>query len=195
MMIRILALGDSLTAGYGLAPEDSFASRLEQALDNEGWDILVINGGVSGDTARDGLRRLPGLMKHEPDLVIVQFGANDLYAGLAAAEVRSSLERIMDICLDSGASVLLAGIKGLLNQDDDWSRQFQQVYEQVARSRNIPLVPDFMPGIPGNPDLTLADGLHPGPAGVDIMVANILPLVRSMLKNLRPGSVEKKEEN
>ncbi|MFP4108930.1 MAG: arylesterase [Desulfonatronovibrio sp.] len=180
-MIKILALGDSLTAGYGLGPESSFAARLQQRLLGEGWNVQVINGGVSGDTTYDGLTRIKGLLRHKPELVIVQFGANDLYAGLAADQVQSNLEIMIDMCRDKDAEVILAGILGLVDQTDTHNKAVHHAFEQAAASRNIRFLPDFMPGIPGNPDLTLPDGIHPNRAGVDMMVENILPLVQSML--------------
>lgn len=181
MSTIILALGDSLTAGYGLGPDASFASRLEQALRREGRDVTVINAGVSGDTAHDGLLRLAPLLEHGPELVIVQFGANDFFMRLPVDQVRTSLERIIDACRATGASVLLAGVLGLRDPDQDYTGRFHALYAHLSQARQTPLVPDFMPGIPGNPALTLPDDLHPNEAGVEAMVANILPAVRSLL--------------
>lgn len=183
-MIKILALGDSLTTGYGLAPEDSFASRLEQSLIQEGLEVKVINGGVSGDTAYDGLARLGSLIRHSPDLVIVEFGANDMYMGLPVAGVKASLEKIMDICLHSGAGVVLTGVLSLLDLNDAYSMEFHKAFEDVAQSKGVVFVPDFMPGIYGNPDLTLPDGIHPNESGVEKIVEHILPVLRPMLLRL-----------
>ena len=176
-MFKILALGDSLTAGYGLAPEYSFASRLEKALKHEGRKVRVINAGVSGDTTHDGLTRLKDLLRHRPDLVIIQFGANDLYSGLSADQVRTNLVRMIDMSRSLGAEVLLAGILCLITPDDPFSTSLHRAFKQAARSCSVPLLEDFMPGIPGNPDLTLSDGIHPNERGVDKMVENILPLI------------------
>ncbi|WP_045216150.1 arylesterase [Desulfonatronovibrio magnus] len=184
-MITILALGDSLTAGYGLTPEDSFASRLEKRLQKDGWKIKVINGGVSGDTTHDGLMRLQSLLRHKPDLVIVQFGANDLFVGLMPGEVKTNLEKIIDACNDHGAKVVLAGIECLVDHSDAYSTEVHQAFKQVALSRQVQFIEDFMPGIPGNADLTLPDGLHPNRAGVDKMVENISPLLDSELNLMR----------
>ncbi len=183
-MITILALGDSLTTGYGLAPDASFASRLEQALKREGRNVRVIDGGVSGDTAHDGLRRLVPFLQHRPDLVIVEFGTNDWYMGLPVEGIKASLARIIDKCLDAGARVILAGVSSLAGQDEDYDSQFHSLYQELAREKNVALVPDFMPGIPGNLALTLPDGLHPNEAGVDEIVANIMPMVRSMIDEI-----------
>jgi acyl-CoA thioesterase I len=183
-MITILALGDSLTTGYGLAPEASFASRLEQALRREGGDIRVIDGGVSGDTAYDGLRRLAPLLKHKPDLVIIEFGANDWYQRLPVEEIKANLARIIDKCRDAEARVLLTGVRSLTGQGQEYDAGFHTVFHELAKEKNVPLMPDFLPGIPGNLELTLPDGLHPNEAGVDAIVANILPMLRSMLGDI-----------
>ena len=188
-MITILALGDSLTAGYGLPQEYSFASRLEQTLREEGNDVRVINGGVSGDTAYDGLLRLDSLLEHRPHLVIVQFGANDIYMGLPVDDVRTSLERIINRCRRAGALVFLAGIACLLDPDNDYSLRFHKAFDDLAREKGVPFLPDFMPGIPGDPELTLPDGIHPNKAGVDRMVENILPGLRPLISQTAiPGN-------
>ncbi len=191
-MIIVLALGDSLTAGYGLAPEHSFAFRLEQALGDEGNDVQVINGGVSGDTAHDGLLRLDGLLKHHPDLVIVEFGANDVYMGLPVDDVRSSLERIIDRCRETGAFVFLAGVASLQDPDEDYSMRFHKAFDELAKSKGISFLPDFLPGIPGNPELTLPDGIHPNESGVDRMVENILPGLRPLMAQISSQEIRKK---
>lgn len=191
-MLKILALGDSLTAGYGLAPEYSFASRLEKALKNEGRKVEVINAGISGDTTHDGLMRIKGLLRHRPDLVIIQFGANDLYAGLSAEQVRTNLMRMIDMSRSQGAAVLVAGILCLISPDDPLSTSLHRAFKQAASSCQVPLLEDFMPEIPGNPDLTLPDGIHPNERGVDKMVKNTLPLLLPILDGLMsrssPGS-------
>ena len=183
-MITILALGDSLTAGYGLGPGSSFAAKLEQALRDEDRNVRVVNGGVSGDTASDGLRRLGPLLRHEPALVIVEFGANDIFMRLPVDEVRSSLERIIDNSKAAGARVLLTGVLALQDPDKNYSTRFHNLYQQISQAKQVPLLPDFIPGIPGNPALTLPDDLHPNEAGVDEIVTNILPMVRSMLDKI-----------
>lgn len=179
-MITILALGDSLTTGYGLAPDASFASRLEQALKREGRNVRVIDGGVSGDTVHEGLRRIGPLLNYRPDLVIVEFGANDWYMRLPVEGIKASLARIIDKCRDAGAKVLLAGVSSLAGQGEDYDLRFHNLYQELAGEKNVPLVPDFMPGIPGNLELTLPDGLHPNEVGV----AAIMPMVRSMIREI-----------
>lgn len=180
-MIKILALGDSLTAGYGLIPQESFPSRLQKRLLEDGQDVQVINGGVSGDTTHGGLNRLKSLLRHRPELVIIQFGANDLFVRLDTVQVRANLEKMIDMCRAQGAEVILAGIQCLVDPGDAYSTGIHQAFEDAALSRGIRFLPDFMPGIPGNAELTLPDGIHPNSAGVDRMVENILPLLNPVL--------------
>ncbi len=180
-MQTILAFGNSLTAGFGLAPDNSFAALLHRKIGEKGMDARVINGGVSGDTTFEGLRRLEGLLRHEPDLVLVELGANDLLMGLPVETVRANLERIVDSCLDTGAEVILAGVSSLEGMDSDYSQRFHAEYADLAQSKNITLIPDFLPGIPGDPDLTLPDGLHPNERGAERIVRTVLPYLQPFL--------------
>lgn len=180
-MHTILAFGNSLTAGFGLAPDRSFAAILDRELREQGMNARVVNGGVSGDTTFEGLRRLEGLLRNEPDLVLVELGANDLLLGLPVETVRANLERIVDACLDRGAEVILAGVSSLEGMDGDHTERFHAAYADLASSRNIVLIPDFLPGIPGDPECTLPDGLHPNEAGVERIVRTVLPYLRAHL--------------
>jgi acyl-CoA thioesterase-1 len=177
-MHTILAFGNSLTAGFGLAPDCSFAALLDRELREKGMQARVINGGLSGDTSFEGLRRLGGLLEHKPDLVLVELGANDLLVGLPVETVRANLERIVDTCLDTGAEVILAGVRSLEGMDGDYTERFHGAYADLARSRNIVLIPDFLPGIPGDPQFTLPDGLHPNETGVERIVRTVLPYLQ-----------------
>lgn len=177
-MYTILAFGNSLTAGFGLAPDRSFAALLDRELRGEGFDARVINGGVSGDTTSEGLRRLDGLLRHDPDLVLVELGTNDLLMGLPVETIRSNLERIVDTCLETGADVVLAGVRSLEGMDGDYSERFHAAYSELASSRDIALIPDFLPGIPGDPECTLPDGLHPNEGGVERIVQTVVPHLR-----------------
>ncbi|WP_291323433.1 arylesterase [Desulfonatronospira sp.] len=188
-MITILALGDSLTAGYGLGPGMSFASRLEKALTEEGWEVSVINGGISGDTTLDGLRRLDGLLRLRPDLVLVELGPNDFFMELPLREIRTNLDQIISACLESNARVLLAGFESLQGYYPGYDEDFHKIYREIASSRQVPLCPDFLPGIPQNPELTLPDGVHPNDAGTQKIVEHILPAVKKELKKILTRAV------
>ena len=180
-MHTILAFGDSLTAGFGVAPQNSFASLLERSLEQEGYEARVINGGVSGDTTIDALPRLSGLLRYEPDVVLIELGANDFAMWVPLETVRSHLERMIQSAQDVGARVILAGVRSLSGADREYTESFHAMYKELARAYGLELVPDFLPDIPGNPELTLPDGLHPNETGIQRIVDQVLPYLRPIL--------------
>jgi acyl-CoA thioesterase-1 len=173
----ILALGDSLTAGYGIAGRDSFPSQLERVLRRKGVAARVVNGGVSGDTSAGGLRRLDWLMADRPALVIVELGANDGLRGIDPAVTRRNLDRIVASAKSRGGRVLLAGMLAPPNLGREFGGAFNAVFPAVAKKHKVPLYPFFLDGVAGNPALNLRDGVHPNPAGVAVIVDRILPYV------------------
>jgi acyl-CoA thioesterase-1 len=173
----ILALGDSLTAGYRMAGRDSFPSQLERALRKKGVTARVVNGGVSGDTSAGGVRRLDWLMADRPALVIVELGANDGLRGLDPAVTRRNLDRIVASAKARGAKVLLAGMLAPPNLGRAFGGGFNAIFAAVAKQHNVPLYPFFLDGVAGKPALNLSDGIHPNPAGVAVIVERILPYV------------------
>ena len=179
--IRILALGDSLTAGYGLAAEAAFPARLEQALRAEGRDVRVINAGVSGDTTSGGLARLDWSLADKPDLAIVELGANDGLRGLDPKLTRANLDAILTRLDQRGIPVLLAGMLAPPNYGRDFEIAFKAVFTSLAAQHKLVFYPFFLDGIAGDPKLNLPDGLHPTPKGVDVIVSRILPSVRLLL--------------
>lgn len=180
--IRILALGDSLTAGYGLAAEAAFPARLEQALRAEGRDVRVINAGVSGDTTAGGLARLDWSLADKPDLAIVELGANDGLRGLDPKLTRANLDAILTRLEQRGIPVLLAGMLAPPNYGRDFEMAFKGVFASLATQHKVVFYPFFLDGIAGDPKLNLPDGLHPTPQGVDVIVSRILPSVRLLLE-------------
>lgn len=177
----ILALGDSLTAGYGLAAQDGFASRLEAALRAQGAAVRVINAGVSGDTSAGGLSRLDWLMSEKPDLVIVELGANDGLRGLDPADTRRNLDAILTRTKKGAARVLLAGMLAPPNLGREYVDAFNEIFPQLAKQHKVPLYPFFLEGVAARPDLNLSDGLHPNEKGVKVIVDRILPYVLQAL--------------
>jgi acyl-CoA thioesterase-1 len=173
----ILALGDSLTAGYRIAGRDSFPSRLEAALRAKGMNARVVNGGVSGDTSAGGLRRLDWLMAEQPALVIVELGANDGLRGIDPAVTRRNLDRIVAEAKGRGVRVLLTGMLAPPNLGREFGDAFNAVFPAVAEKHKVPLYPFFLDGVAGKPALNLPDGIHPNPAGVTVIVERILPYV------------------
>ncbi len=180
--VRILALGDSLTAGYGLAPKDSFPSQLEAALRARGHDVRIINAGVSGDTSAGGLARLDWSLADKPQFAIVELGANDGLRGLDSKQLRKNLDAILTRLNQAGVKVLLTGMLAPLNYGPAYRESFSQVYPDLARKHAVALYPFFLDGVARDPALNQSDGLHPNPQGVAIIVGRILPMVETMLK-------------
>jgi len=181
----IWAFGDSLTAGYGLAPADGFTSQLERALRKAGVPATVRNGGISGDTAAQGHARLLwGLrgLGAKPDLVIVELGANDMLRGLPPAQAAGNLDQIVATLTQRHIRVLIAGMKASPNLGADYRQAFDGIYPQLAGRYRARLYPFFLDGIAGNRALIQADGLHPNPKGVAIIVGRMLPVVRQALR-------------
>lgn len=181
----ILALGDSLTAGYGLDPRDSFPAQLEAALAQQGHAVRVINGGVSGDTSAGGLARVDWLLAERPDLVIVELGANDGLRGLDPAVTRSNLDRIITRIRASGAHVLLTGMRAPPNLGGEYGAAFFGLYRDLAGKYGTAYYPFFLEGVAANPALNQDDGIHPTAEGVEIIVENILPVVIGALAEAR----------
>jgi acyl-CoA thioesterase-1 len=186
-MIRILAFGDSLTAGFGLAAGESFADQLEQALRDLDWDIHVINAGVSGDTSSGGLSRIDFSLRERPHLVILELGANDGLIGFDPEHVRESLAAVIERCRDAGALVLLCGVSIPAEHDQDYPARFERMFTELAARYEVPLFPDFLGDVAGDPGLTLFDGFHPNEGGVRTVVQRILPFVQELLRRVRSG--------
>ena len=185
--IKILALGDSLTAGYGLAEADGFCPQLEKALRGAGHDVQVIDGGNSGDTTADGLARLDWSLADNPQVVIVELGGNDALRGLDPAQAKANLDAILTRLEKQGRVVLLAGMKAPRNLGPDYVLAFDGMYPDLAARHRVALYPFFLDGVATIPALNQADGFHPNPAGVAIIVKRILPAVEKALAELKPG--------
>lgn len=183
--LKILALGDSLTAGYGLAEADGFCPQLEKALKAAGHDVQVIDGGVSGDTTADGLARLDWTLADNPDVVIVELGANDALRGLDPAQAKANLEAILTRLEKQGRVVLLAGMKAPRNLGPDYDQAFDAMYPALAARHQVALYPFFLEGVATDPALSQADGIHPNPAGVAVIVRRILPVVEKALAQVK----------
>ncbi len=179
--VRILAFGDSLTAGYGLAHHESFPAVLEKRLRDLGFDATVINGGVSGDTAATGQARLDWSLRDQPDIVIVALGANDALRGIEPAKTATHLNKILTRIKKSGARILLAGMLAPRNLDDAYIQAFDSVFPSLARQHDVPFYPFFLEGVAFDPELNLSDGLHPNPRGIARMVQGILPTLTPLL--------------
>jgi acyl-CoA thioesterase-1 len=175
--IHILAFGDSLTAGYNLPPSKSFAAQLEERVLSQGRKVRVTNAGLSGDTTSGGRTRLAWSLQDKPDLIILELGANDGLRGLDPTSMRENLDAMIQECLDTGARVILAGMRAPVNWGEAYRKEFEKVFPELAQKYGLPLYPFFLEGVITNPALLLEDGLHPNANGVERIVDGILPLV------------------
>jgi acyl-CoA thioesterase-1 len=182
--MKLLAIGDSLTAGYGLPPDESFAAKLQAALTKAGMAVTVINGGVSGATSAGGLATLDWQLADQPDAALVELGANDMLRGIDPAETRKNLAAILRRLKDRHIPTLLCGMKSANNWGPDYAGKFDAIYPDLARQDGVPLYPFFLDGVALDPKLTQPDGLHPNAAGVDVIVDHIMP---SVVKLLQPA--------
>ncbi len=179
--VKILALGTSLTQGYGLPPGTEFPVQLQAALKQVGIDAVVINAGVSGDTSAGGLSRLDWSLADHPDAVIVELGSNDMLRGLSPAQTEKNLRAILSKLKAAKVRVLLTGMRAQRNLGPDYVRQFDAIYPRLAKAYGVPFYPFILEGVALNPKLNQADGMHPNPEGVKVIVARILPLVRKLV--------------
>jgi acyl-CoA thioesterase-1 len=180
--LRLVALGDSLTAGFGLRPGKAFPDRLEAALRAKGWEVKVINAGVSGDTAADGLARYEWAVPADADALIVELGANDMLRGMKPEATKTTLAAILDKSRAAHLPTLLAGMRGAPNLGPEYASQFSAIYPALAKAYGVPVYPFFLDGVASNPKLNQPDGLHPNAEGVEVIVQNILPSVEALLK-------------
>lgn len=178
---KLVAFGDSLTAGLGLPAAASFPAKLEAALRAKGYKVDVVNAGVSGDTVADGLARLDWSIPQDADAVIIELGANDALRGLDPKATRTGLDEIVKRLRQRNVAVMLAGMYAPRNLGPDYSAQFDPIYPDLAKAYDLPLYPFFLDGVATDPKLNQGDGLHPTAAGVDIIVARILPTVEALL--------------
>jgi acyl-CoA thioesterase I len=188
-LVRIVALGDSLTAGLGLPADQAFPAKLEQALRAKGLAVEVTNAGVSGDTASSGLARLDWSIPEGTDAVIVELGANDMLRGIDPKITRHALEGIVRRLADRRVAVLLAGMRAAPNLGPDYGRDFEAIYSELAARNDLLLYPFFLDGVAGEAELNQRDGLHPTAAGVDALVARILPKVEELVSRVRDKRV------
>jgi acyl-CoA thioesterase-1 len=179
---KILALGSSLTQGYGLPPGTEFPVQLQAALKKAGIDAAVTNAGVSADTSAGGLARLDWSLADHPDAVILELGSNDMLRGIPPAETEKNLRAILTKLKAAHVKVLLTGMVAQHNLGADYVKQFDTIYPRLAKDYNVLFYPFFLDGVALNPKLNQADGMHPNPAGVKVIVARMLPLVKKLVK-------------
>jgi acyl-CoA thioesterase-1 len=183
--VRVVVLGDSLTAGFGLPVEDAFPAKLSRALSTKGIAVSITNAGVSGDTASGGLSRLEWSIPDGTDAVVLELGANDALRGVDPKVTKAALDAILRKLADRRIVVLLAGMQAPRNLGLDYTREFDGIYPALASTHPVVFYPFFLDGVAADPKLNQADGLHPNAAGVDIIVARILPRIEELIVRAR----------
>lgn len=179
--LTIIALGDSLTAGYGLPPGEAFAEQLDRAVKARGHDVDIINAGVSGDTSTGGLARVDWSVPPEADAVIIELGANDALRGIDPTITRTALETLTKTLIERGQPVLIAGMMAPLNLGPEYGDMFNGIYSDIAERHDTLLYPFFLDGVATDPTLNQADGIHPTSEGVAIIVERIMPFVEDLI--------------
>ena len=178
----VLIVGDSISAGFGLDTRKGWVALLEQRLKQEGFDDKVVNASISGDTSAGGLARLPAaLAAHKPDVVVIELGGNDGLRGQPPAQLQQNLAAMIDAAKTAGAKVLLLGMQLPPNYGVRYTEAFARVYTQLADEKQIALVPFFLEGVGGHPELMQADGLHPAAAGQKRLLDNVWPALKPLL--------------
>ena len=183
---RLLVLGDSLTAGFGLAQADGFQAQLSAALRANGYDITFMDGAVSGDTTAGGRARLDWALDGGADAAIVELGANDALRGTDPKETEANLTAILDALEARHVKVLLTGMLAPPNLGADYDEAFKALFERLGRRPGVLFDPFFLVGVAGDPGLNQDDHIHPNPAGVTLIVARLLPLVERLLAEVQP---------
>lgn len=192
--VTIVALGDSLTAGYLLGPDEGFVPQLRKALQGKGHNNVVIeDAGVSGDTTSGGLSRLDWAVGPGTDAVILELGANDALRGVDPKLTRANLEAIVARLRAREIPVLLAGMFAPPNMGGDYAEAFNRIYPELAAANDLVFYPFFLDGVATHSNLILADGLHPTPEGVSIIVAGILPKVETLIEAAAATGAEKQK--
>ena len=183
--IKMVVLGNSLSAGLGLSASDAFPAKLEKSLKDKGINVEMTNAGVSGDTSSGGLERLDWSVPEGTQAVIVELGANDALRGLDPAVTRTALSDILRRLKARNIAVMLCGMMAPPNYGRDYAAHFNSIYPDLAKSFGVPLYPFFLDGVAADAKLNQADGIHPTPQGVDIIVRNMMPTVEAFLGPLR----------
>lgn len=186
--VKLAILGDSLAAGYGLAPAQAFPARLQAALKEKGRNVTVINHGVSGDTTAGGVERLDWMLGDKPDIVLVELGGNDALRALDPAATERNLDAIVKKLKEAGVTVWLAGMLAPRNFGPEYAQAFDALFKKVADKYEVPLYAFFLDGVAQDPALNQPDGIHPNARGVEVIVERILPFVT---KNLDAAPVRR----
>ena len=185
--VRVVFLGDSLTAGLGLGAEETYPALIENRLREEGYDVRVVNAGVSGDTTAGGLARLDWLLGQDPDVVVVALGANDGLRGLPLERTEENLRAIVRRSREAGARVLLLGMRIPPSHGLDYAGEFREIYPRIARDLGVPLVLFLLEEVAAKPALNLPDRIHPNARGHRRMAATVYPEIEELVESVAGG--------
>ena len=176
-MITILALGDSLTDGFGVDPDMAYPTQLERRLRADGYNVAVTNAGISGETTSGAVSRLDWMLQTEPDIVIIETGGNDGLRGIDLSVTRQNIDALAAAFTEQGAVVVIAGMQIISNLGDEYASEFRAIYPEAAEAHNAILIPFFLEGVAGDPELNQADFIHPTAEGYTVIVENIYPQI------------------
>jgi acyl-CoA thioesterase I len=182
---RIVAFGNSLTAGLGVAQTESYPAQLQRTLDAAGYAYRVVNAGVSGDTTAGGVRRVSWVLTSTPTIVILELGANDGLRGLSLRETKANLEKIIQQFQQASVTVVLAGMKLPPNYGQEYTDGFEALYRGIAKQYHLTMIPFFLDGVAGSSSLNQADGIHPTGEGYRLIVEKVFPVLEPLLKRSR----------
>ena len=179
----VLVLGDSLSAGYGLRPGQGWVSLLEEKLGSQGYPHRVVNASISGETSRGAVARMPRALEvHDPEVVVIELGANDGLRGFPPDVMRDNLLQLLRLARESGARVLLLGMHLPVNYGQAYTEQFHQVFVDIAKSEQVPFLPFFLDGVALQPDMMLDDGIHPNSVAQPKLLENVWPVLEPLLQ-------------
>ena len=182
--IVLVALGDSLTAGYGLPPKDSFPYQLNQALKKKKYHVQVRGAGVSGDTSAAGLARLDWSVRKDASAVIVEFGGNDALRGISPQQTYQNMRTIIERLQKRNIPILLAGMQAPRNLGKKYKTSFDDIFPRLAREYDLVYYPFFLKDVAGKPDLNISDRIHPNREGIAVIVRNIMPYVEKLIQRV-----------
>ena len=184
---RVVALGDSLTAGLGLLEQQAYPALLQKKIDAEGYQFEVVNAGVSGDTSAGGLRRLEWALEGDAKVLIVALGANDGLRGLSVSDMKKNLSTIIEQAKERNVVVILAGMEAPPNYGPEYTASFRQAFQDVAREERVLFIPFLLQGVAGQSELNQGDGVHPTAKGAAVMAETVWRVLRPVLDQMTPS--------
>lgn len=184
---KILFFGDSITAGYGLQESEAYPAFVQQKIDSLGWDFETVNAGLSGETSAGGLRRVDWMLRQNFDVFVLELGGNDGLRGIDLQATKSNLRGIIEKVREKNpdARILLAGMQVPPNLGPDYTEEFKQMYPELAKEKNVTLIPFLLDGVGGDPELNQSDGIHPTAEGHKLLAENVWQVLKPVLQEIR----------